>query len=108
MKINLEVEDMKFKDTKEVYYYIIDILETAVGYDTDQHDILATIEEVEKYLEPLKEVITNSSVFLVERVGEVPIYFLEEHEVYSALGSNFNTLEGAKKHIMRAKYFKNI
>ena len=57
MKINLEIEDLKFKNNKEVYNYVIDILENAVKYDEDKEDILITLEEIQKYLEPLKEVL---------------------------------------------------
>jgi len=59
MKINLEIEDLKFKNNKEVYNYVIDILENAVKYDEDKEDILITLEEIQKYLEPLKEVLED-------------------------------------------------
>ena len=54
MKIKLLVEDEGFRSSEEVYLKIIDILQTAQSYDKTTHDILATIEEVNKYLKPLE------------------------------------------------------
>ena len=54
MKLMLSVEDMDFKDTKEIYILLIDILSTAINYDQEKEDIIATIEEINKYLIPLE------------------------------------------------------
>ena len=56
-KKSIWVEDLSFKNHKEIYDHLISIFMDAKDYDEDNRDILCTIEEIEKYLYPLKAVL---------------------------------------------------
>ena len=54
-KIIIMIEDEEYNSIVEVYEKMIDILETATKYDKDKHDILATLDEVDKYMLALRK-----------------------------------------------------
>jgi hypothetical protein len=49
------VEDEGFKNSTELYERLSNILSDACLYDVDKHDTIATIEEIEKYLNVIKK-----------------------------------------------------
>ena len=54
-KNKIVVEDEKFSNSNELYDRLADILITACRYDIDKHDTIATVQEVEKYLNAIKK-----------------------------------------------------